>query len=229
MGVTIHYRGKLKSPALIEPLISEVGALAKEAGWRCLFVDPERREIFDGIFVTLRGIEVQVHPQCEFLNLVFDEKGRLIFMLGLEMIASHGFIVEKEDELGTYITTEMPSPEQLAQLTWDDLANTMSVKTAFTKTQFAGAETHILLCKLLRYLEKKYFAELEVIDEGDYYYKGDASALAERLAFLNHLIENAATSALASLPPGAPIEEHLQDLTRYLEKLAQNAPIKPKF
>jgi len=228
MGVTLHYRGKLKSPALIEPLISEVGALANEAKWRCLFVEAEPREIFNGIVVTLRGIEIQVHPQCEFLNLVFDENGRLIFVLGLELLASHGFIVEKEDALGTYVTMEMPSPEKLAKLTWDDLTKILNVNTAFTKTQFAGAETHILLCKLLRYLEKKYFAELEVIDEGDYYYKGDASTLTEKMAFLNHIIENAG-EVLSALPPHASLDELLQDLTRCLDKLAETAPVKPKF
>jgi len=228
MGVTLHYRGKLKSPALIEPLVSEVGALANEAGWRCLFVDPEPREIFDGIFATLRGIEIQVHPQCEFLNLVFDKNGRLIFVLGLELLASHGFIVEKEDALGTYVTMEMPSPEKLAKLTWDDLTQILNVNTAFTKTQFAGAETHILLCKLLRYLEKKYFAELEVIDEGDYYYKGDASALTEKMAFLNHIIENAG-EAFSAMPSHTSVDDLLQDLTRCLKNLAETAPVKPKF
>ncbi len=227
MGVTLHYRGKLKSPALIEPLIAEVGALANEAGWRSLFVDPEPREIFDGISVMLRGIKIQVHSNCEFLNLVFDEQGRLIFDAGLELLASHGFIVEKEDELGTYVTMEMPSPEELAMLTWDDLTKSISVNTAFTKTQFAGAETHILLCKLLRYLEKKYFAELEVIDEGDYYYKGDASTLAEKMAFLNHIIENA-REAFSAFPPHASVNDLLQDLTRCLEKIAESAPVKPK-
>jgi hypothetical protein len=62
MGVTLHYRGKLKSPALIEPLIAEVSTLANEAKWRCHFVEPESREIFEGISVILRGITVQVHP-----------------------------------------------------------------------------------------------------------------------------------------------------------------------
>jgi len=62
MGVTLHYCGKLKSPALIEPLISEVSALANEAKRRCLFVEAEPREIFESISVTLRGLAVQVHP-----------------------------------------------------------------------------------------------------------------------------------------------------------------------
>lgn len=227
MGVTLHYRGRLKSPALIAPLIAEVSALADEAKWRCQFIEPEPQEIFENLSVVLRGVSVQVHPNCEFLHLAFDEQGRLVSPAGLELIAGHGFIVEKEDELGTYVTMEMPSPEELAKLTWDDLAQDGSINTAFTKTQFAGAETHILLCKLLRYLEKKYFAEFEVLDEGDYYYKSDASTLAEKMAFLNHIIDKAG-AAFSALPPHAAVDDLLQDLTNCLERIAASAPVKPK-
>jgi hypothetical protein len=232
MGVTIHYRGKLKSPELLDPLISEVGALAQEAGWGYHEFGPEPFEIFAYNF-TLRGISINVHPDCETLNLIFDEdRGWLVSLPGLELTASNGFIVEKEDELGTYVTMEMPPPEELAQLTWKDLANMEAISTAWTKTQFAGAETHILLCKLLRYLEKKYFAEFEVIDEGDYYHTGDASKLTEKMAFLNYIIENAAKASwddiIEPVPDDAPLEERLQDIVDYLKKLAQSSPIKPK-
>jgi hypothetical protein len=127
---------------------------------------------------------------------------------------------------------EMPPPEELARLTWKDLANMGAISTAWTKTQFAGAETHILLCKLLRYLEKKHFAEFEVIDEGDYYHTGDASRLAEKMAFLNSIIDNAAKASwddiIKPVPDDAPLEERLRDIVDYLEKLAQSSPIKPK-
>jgi hypothetical protein len=208
-----------------------VEALALEAGWQYHEFGPEPYGIFDTIFITLRGIGVEVHPKCETLSLIFDEdRGWLVSLAGLELTVSNGFIVEKEDELGAYVTMEMPPPEKLAQLTWDDLANMGAINTAWTKTQFAGAETHILLCKLLKYLEKKYFAEFEVIDEGGYYHTGDASRLAEKLAFLSYIIENAANAPLNEiikpLPDDAPLEARLQDLIRYLEILAQSAPVK---
>lgn len=65
-------------------------------------------------------------------------------------------------------------------------------------------------------------------DEGDYYYKGDASALVEKMAFLNHIIENAGET-LSALPPHASLDDLLRDLTRCLNSLAETAPIKPKF
>jgi hypothetical protein len=147
MGVTIHYRGKLKSPALIESLVAEMTALAQEASWECHEFGPEPYEVFDHINVSLRGVFVQVHPQCESLHLIFDEEGYLVSVAGLDLVASHGFIVETEDELGTLVTLEMPPPEKIAQLTWQDLIKNTAINTASTKTQFAGAETHILLCK----------------------------------------------------------------------------------
>lgn len=135
-------------------------ALAQEAGWEFHEFGPEPYEIFN-YNLTLRGIRINVHPECETLRLIFDEdRGWLVSLPGLNLTASDGFIVEKEDELGTYVTMEMPPPEELARLTWNDLANMGTISTAWTKTQFAGAETHILLCKLLRYLEKKYFLEI---------------------------------------------------------------------
>ena len=87
------------------------------------------------------------------------------------------------------------------------------------------------LCKLLRYLGKKYFAEFEVIDEGGYYHTGDASKLTEKMAFLNYIIENATKISwddiIKSVPTEASLEEHLQDFVAYLEKLALSAPVKP--
>jgi len=69
---------------------------------------------------------------------------------------------------------------------------------------------------------------LEVIDEGDYYYKGDASSLTEKMAFLYHMIEKAG-EAFSALPPHTSVDVLLQDLTNCLEKIAESAPIKPKF
>ncbi|MEO6037597.1 MAG: hypothetical protein ABIQ93_04225, partial [Saprospiraceae bacterium] len=41
------------------------------------------------------------------------------------------------------------------------------------KTGFDGPKTHLAICKLLRFLEKKYFADLQVLDESGYWQHGD--------------------------------------------------------
>ena len=58
----------------------------------------------------------------------------------------------------------------------------------FTKTQFAGIETHVEIIHLLIYLKKKYFKKLKIIDEGGYYPKKNLEMLTERLGVINFAI-----------------------------------------
>lgn len=39
----------------------------------------------------------------------------------------------------------------------------------FTKTQYAGVETHMAIIRFLRYLSEKYFAQFELHDESEYW------------------------------------------------------------
>jgi hypothetical protein len=54
--------------------------------------------------------------------------------------------------------------------------------TISTKTQFAGADAHIALIKLLRYLSGKYFKEFKLIDEGMYWETNDESIFRKQFA-----------------------------------------------
>jgi len=45
------------------------------------------------------------------------------------------------------------------------------------KTQYAGAEVHMSMIKMLRYISDKYFSEIEVMDEGEYWETGDEENL----------------------------------------------------
>ena len=49
------------------------------------------------------------------------------------------------------------------------------IYTTSTKTQFAGADAHIAIIKLLRYLKEKYFAVFELDDEGMYWETMDST------------------------------------------------------
>ena len=46
-----------------------------------------------------------------------------------------------------------------------------------TKTQYAGPEVHMAMIKMLRYMSDKYFSEIEVYDEGEYWETGDEENL----------------------------------------------------
>ena len=64
------------------------------------------------------------------------------------------------------------------------------VYTIHTKTQRGGADMHIAIVKLLKYLEKKYFAEINVSDEGNYWKTMDKTILQERFDEYTQLIDS---------------------------------------
>ncbi len=59
-----------------------------------------------------------------------------------------------------------------------------------TKTQRGGPDTHIAIIKLLKYLEKKYFAEINVSDEGNYWETLDVKVLQGRFDKYTDLINS---------------------------------------
>lgn len=50
----------------------------------------------------------------------------------------------------------------------------------FTKTQYAGLDTHLAIIKMFRYLSQRYFKAFELKDESSYWETNDVSACAER-------------------------------------------------
>tara|TARA_R110001592_G_scaffold32162_2_gene112770 strand:+ start:24489 stop:25007 length:519 start_codon:yes stop_codon:yes gene_type:complete len=59
----------------------------------------------------------------------------------------------------------------------------------FIKTQFVGAETHIIVIQLLRSF-KKFFVNLIVEDEAEYWDTSDKKLLEEHIAKVNSVIED---------------------------------------
>lgn len=72
MGITIHFRGKINSPVIIDSLIDDVKSFADELGWKY--------NIFNYDFSkphALKGIILSPHPKSESLDLLFDKYGDL--------------------------------------------------------------------------------------------------------------------------------------------------------
>ncbi len=174
MGVTIHYRGKLKSPDLIKTLMDEVEEICISNDWHYQLLnnetpkaeatltnpfaledfesDPDfefERDRFQG---DLRGITFEPHEESETVTFLFDTEGvlRSIF----------SSIFKKK---GKY--------------TW-----------CFVKTQFAGVETHVRIINLMAYLKTKYFKKFEIHDDGGYYPDNNTEELQNRLDYLNNAI-----------------------------------------
>ena len=73
-----------------------------------------------------------------------------------------------------------------------------------TKTQFAPIEIHIVIIKLLKYLQQKYISNLEVWDEGDYWQTGNAVLLKKKMYFLTEKMDQ-----FAKMLESTPIERNV--------------------
>jgi hypothetical protein len=162
MGVTIHYRGKLKSADLITPFMDEVEEICISNNWKYQLLDNEPsnspslpfEEDYedDGFSHGLRGISFEPHEESESVTFLFTPEGILT----------------------SVFASMFP---QRSKYAW-----------CFVKTQFAGPDTHIRVINLMRYLKKKYFKKFEIHDDGGYYPAGNAEQLQERFDYLNNAI-----------------------------------------
>lgn len=91
--------------------------------------------------------------------------------------------------------------------------------TIFTKTQFAGPDTHIAVIKLLRYISKKYLSEIKVMDEGKFWETNDERILREQFARYESLLNNF-TDMLSELKhvPGESAESLADRIERLFKR-----------
>lgn len=164
MGISIHYKGKLNNPDLLNAFCDEIKDIAKDMNWNfntfnndlnnpnSSYVD--RNGHIKG-HIPIKGLNVTIHPKAESLSFLFDKNGNLRNLL--MMTYKNG----KESE----------------------------ISNIFVKTQFAPIEIHITIIKLLEYIKKKYISNLKVIDEGSYWETRDKNILEEKLSFLYKKID----------------------------------------
>jgi hypothetical protein len=62
-----------------------------------------------------------------------------------------------------------------------------------TKTQFAGADTHIQVIELMRHFNNKYFKNFTIIDEAEYWENGDKAMVETKISFLGDKIKQLAS------------------------------------
>jgi hypothetical protein len=202
MGITIAYRGQLKSPALIDKICRELKEIANLLEWEYTLLDEdfdkptdiklEVRENGCEIVghLALKGIDLNVHKDCSSLSFFFDLNGIL------------------RDPF--QMTEEGNENEDLP--------------FSFVKTQFASPGIHIIIVKLLRYLKEKYFQRFEVIDEGKYWETADEDLLKEKMEFLSQKM-NALAQALENswieIEPGDSDLDILVKLEKILREMKE--------
>jgi len=172
MELSIHYSGTISHYSLIDELVEEVADICKDLNWPYrIWKDEDSADT-----------HTKRNNQSALAYKLDDLKGISVSPEGSETL----FL--------TFLPNKaLCSPIKLIYN--DPVTNDLMIGTIHTKTQYAGPDTHMAIVNLLRYLKGKYFAELEVNDEGMYWETQDKAALFSQFAKYNTAL-NMLTDAL---------------------------------
>ena len=159
MGLSFHYKGKLRTAQSLKKMIDEVADIARANKWKHHIFEQEFRDqsfsegpISDAIY----GIGFSP-PECEMVLFTFLSNGQLCAFHNLEEARSGKIDLEE---------------------------NCISVKT-----QFAGSKIHVQLIGILDYFNKKYFENFDLTDEGNYWETKNEQLLEDTFSKYTSLIE----------------------------------------
>lgn len=195
MGITIHYKGRIKKRSEIDHLADVLEDFAKILDWktqRYPLSEPSETEDDEAIFgiqqhqpgASLHGIVLYPHESCEPFSFTFDRQGWLV----------------------DYRVAGI-SQESGQQPGW-----------LHVKTHFAPSECHIAMVRLLKYLKKSFIPDLDVRDEGGYWDSGDPSQLENRLETLNHAMDSL-VDGFTVIPKEAFRNRSAEEIADLIEKL----------
>lgn len=199
MGLSFHYRGRIREFALIDALVSEVSDVCESLGWIYEVQEaapPPKKPLGDQppryTPEDVKGITFSP-PECEPVILTFLPDGQLVSWIKL--------------------------------IHYDPLTNDLGIEWNHTKTQYAGPETHMAVLKLLHHLREKYFSSFELNDEGEYWDSWDEARLRERFGQYQYLL-NKIAEALSDFEalPGESPESLVMRIERLLRKRLENDP-----
>jgi hypothetical protein len=177
MGVTIHYRGKLNRLEDFDALCEELIDIAESISCCWTRIDDDWSVEPDARLVHREeGAEIVGELALRGVNI--EMKGDC---------ESLSFFFDATGELYDPITRIM-----ILEGTLTKKHNWVSVKT-----QFAPLAVHIWIVKLLRYLQNKYMANLEVNDEGEYWETSDVETLKQKIDFLNEKMDSIASQLMS--------------------------------
>ncbi len=208
MGVTIHYRGRLNDVGQLGKLCEELADIAGAMGWETTKFDDAWEQPADArLRFTATGANIDGN-----LGL----KGIMVIPGG--GAESLRFCFDREGNLRC--------PVGMVSI----LDAALDPKDAWVsvKTQFASPELHVWVVALLKYLKKRYIADLEVSDEGQYWETGDVRILRERMDFIGRKIDQLATelsSPRLGNVSGLSIDEIVARIEQwFLENRNEDAP-----
>lgn len=220
MGITIHYKGKAKSRMAIDDLIDTLAYIAAERKWKYRLVHEKVQGMYRPSwgygYGYIPALEDRGKEGIEFFPKMISENCNgyfRIFDTPFAEAVRRAFSEGRQPQF--YIDTWMkgicldihPQCETLSfvfNLKSFDLANydisrkephvVVGYNTLFCKTQFAGFETHITVCKIIKMTER-YIDYSSINDEAGFYHGQDTSGaqkefdgMLERIEALNNAL-----------------------------------------
>lgn len=185
MGVTIHYNGVLARARLAETLDAARLYCAEQ---RWLYHDIDERIIGTvERVVERRETEIEINgiqaTNVESVTQTFPIDDSL-----------RGILINVHAKADPVWLTFNEAGELAYYMPLDDAGAYWEMKTLFTKTQFAGVESHIAICDFLHYLQANYFPGLNVYDEANYFESGDAGRAAQQIDLLDDVMDRLQTA-----------------------------------
>ena len=201
MGVTIHYNGTMDRARLAE-MLDAARLYCAEQRWMYRDVDERIIGHVERV-VESRETKIEIESfegtQVKAVTKLFPIDDTL-----------HGILITVHPKAEPVWLTFNEAGELAYYMPLNDLGEYWEMKALFTKTQFAGTETHIAVCDFLHYLQDNYFPGLNVYDEANYFETGNTARADQTIDFLdgvmdrleNALEDEAATDADAELIRG---------------------------
>lgn len=173
MGLTMYYKGRIKSAELLPELIEDVIEISKVNNWKYTTFEEKFPDNsidnpkHDG---NLYGISIII-PDCEPVNFSFLSNGRMSDVLHLKFYGDES--LENQEKY---------------------------LYSLFTKAQFAGIEVYKKILHLYHYASKKYFSDFVLSDDGEYWQVWDENILKEKFRIYTCLIENVSLALQCTQP-----------------------------
>ncbi|WP_282775675.1 hypothetical protein [Phaeodactylibacter xiamenensis] len=163
MGLSIHYRGTLTDKRQSAALLCELEDIGKSMRWPT--------QVLDGHWD--RRPDARLERNSAGLPALVGDSGLKGIILKVHQDCAPLYFCFSASGVLT-------SPIQVAVSAVDNYAVTPNWITVHT--QSAGPETHAAIVSLLRYLQEKYFHDLEVEDESGYWESRDYQDVLSEMA-----------------------------------------------
>ena len=188
MGLTFHYKGKLKNASSLPAFVTEVEDICQVLSWKYDvfnieypqndFISPVNDEDYGIVFSP---------PSCEPISFAFNSEGIICMPWLKDMLKKN-----KDGEIKVitvHLNLDKDGAEPVISERNEAFDPENLIYQVHVKTQLAGAEIHIKLMELIRYLSGKYLCDFEMIDESNYYHSGDAALLNDKHDSISDMLE----------------------------------------